>query len=643
MGQALQEAGQRVEIFTTCTLAEARWQNELPAGTVTLAGLTVHRFPMDPHDPIAHGETVRAILEADGQVTPDMERRYLEHSIHSTALIDALRARRDDFDAIIVGPYLFGLTADIVGEFTDRALLVPCFHDEPLARLALWPRLYGEVGGILYHSGEEQRYAQARLGVNHPNACVIGACVKRADAVATKGVPGLTRPYVVYCGRYSAQKKVPLLLDWARRYQADKPGRLDFVFVGQGEFTLPAQAWLHDLGRVDEATKHAVLAGAKALVQLSTQESLSLAVLEAWMHRTPAIVNRDCAVLAGQLERSGGGGAVGSYEDFAAALDDLTHDEAAWRARGANGRAHVDTHYASRETYVATLASAIEHMHKPIGVQMRERGPERAAEFARARWQQRFAEFVENLLTQPARACREELIIEPLRPACSAAAGARTLLVPVRLRNAGTHAAIADGPGRSVICCEIRGDAAGAIVAARTKSALPALLMPGNAQVVAVSVAVPSAAGAFRIRLCMESRGRAGATVDLPLLVAAGAERPAGACAAVFLDAVQETLPRAHQLTQLPADYVDVTEGRLAPVKRLIKQKLLNNFKHAYVDVLSRQQSQVNGQVVSMIQQLAECCALLDHAIAGLHQRLDALEAKVEQLATPQENAAVEK
>jgi hypothetical protein len=66
-------------------------------------------------------------------------------------------------------------------------------------------------------------------------------------------------------------------------------------------------------------------------------------------------------------------------------------------------------------------------------------------------------------------------------------------------------------------------------------------------------------------------------------------------------------------------------------VKRLIKRKLLNNFKRAYVDVLSRQQSQVNGQVVLMIQQLAECCSMLDNAVGLLHQRLDGLEAKMEQ------------
>ncbi len=94
---------------------------------------------------------------------------------------------------------------------------------------------------------------------------------------------------------------------------------------------------------------------------------------------------------------------------------------------------------------------------------------------------------------------------------------------------------------------------------------------------------------------------------------------------------MQETLPKTHRLHQLPEDYVDVTEGSFAPVKRLIKRKLLNNFKRAYVDVLSRQQSQVNGQVVLMIQQLAECCSMLDHAVALLYQRLDGLEAKMEQ------------
>src|SRR5260370_12192378 len=106
---------------------------------------------------------------------------------------------------------------------------------------------------------------------------------------------------MAYCGRYSEQKNVPLLLEYARRYQALHPDRFTFAFLGQGEVPIPREGWARDLGFVDEATKLDVLAGAAALVQLSTYESLSLVALEAWTQGTPAIANRHCRVLAGHL------------------------------------------------------------------------------------------------------------------------------------------------------------------------------------------------------------------------------------------------------------------------------------------------------------------------------------------------------
>src|SRR5262249_45106727 len=51
----------------------------------------------------------------------------------------------------------------------------------------------------------------------------------------------------------------------------------------------------------------------------------------------------------------------------------------------------------------------------------------------------------------------------------------------------------------------------------------------------------------------------------------------------------------------------------LASCKRWIKRKLLNNFKKAYVDVISRQQSAFNRQMLTALAELAECCTTLDH------------------------------
>src|SRR5262249_35753991 len=73
-------------------------------------------------------------------------------------------------------------------------------------------------------------------------------------------------------------------------------------------------------------------------------------------------------------------------------------------------------------------------------------------------------------------------------------------------------------------------------------------------------------------------------------------------------------MAEADRQQRLPDDYLDVTEGFLADYKRSIKRKLLGNFKRSYVDVLSRQQSAFNRSILSAVQELAECLAVLDHA-----------------------------
>jgi hypothetical protein len=79
-------------------------------------------------------------------------------------------------------------------------------------------------------------------------------------------------------------------------------------------------------------------------------------------------------------------------------------------------------------------------------------------------------------------------------------------------------------------------------------------------------------------------------------------------------------------LQKLPEDYRDVTQGALAGLKLRIKRKLLGNFKKAYVDVLSRQQSACNQHLLEAVQTLTDCCATLDHAVRQLQARVAELE-----------------
>jgi hypothetical protein len=95
-----------------------------------------------------------------------------------------------------------------------------------------------------------------------------------------------------------------------------------------------------------------------------------------------------------------------------------------------------------------------------------------------------------------------------------------------------------------------------------------------------------------------------------------------------FLDAVRAELAELDRLGELPTDYLDVSEGFLAGWKRRTKAKLLNNFKRAYVDVLSRQQSACNRHLVRAVQELTEYVATLEHDLSAVHERLRVLEAR---------------
>src|SRR5262249_15317947 len=135
-------------------------------------------------------------------------------------------------------------------------------------------------------------FAEVQLGLNHPGAVCLGTVINTAvsgDRERGRALAGVDRPYVAYCGRYSAEKNLPQLLEYAAHYEALHPERFRFAFLGEGAVSIPKEPWACDLGFVAETTKHDILAGAAALVQLSKYESLSLVALEAWAQGTPVI------------------------------------------------------------------------------------------------------------------------------------------------------------------------------------------------------------------------------------------------------------------------------------------------------------------------------------------------------------------
>jgi hypothetical protein len=159
------------------------------------------------------------------------------------------------------------------------------------------------------------------------------------------------------------------------------------------------------------------------------------------------------------------------------------------------------------------------------------------------------------------------------------------------------------------------------------------MVLPGQEVPAVMAVAVPPEPGEYRVALFATPVETPGgqeqptepasypmvpdAWLHLNVVAETDVPGPASPAAASFsatgLNSLQKALAQAARLQELPDDYLDVTEGFLARWKRRIKRKLLGNFKHAYVDVLSRQQSRFNRQVLVALYELGECCAALEH------------------------------
>jgi glycosyltransferase involved in cell wall biosynthesis len=618
LARSMADSGNAVEVFTIGTVETS----------TTLAGLPVHRFRPDPVDADRHAAAAHVLRLSGGTANAEAANDFSQHSLRSRRLVAAIQ-ERGPFDAIVVGPYLLGLTRDIAEVFRERVLLLPCFHDEPFSRLPEFLSAFQSVGGILYHSAEERAFAEADLGLNHPNAHVIGTLLDTdtpGDPRQGRRQVGTGRRYVIYAGRYCQEKALPKLLAFARRYATDFPERFTFAFIGEGEERIPDESWARDLGFVSENARRDIFSGADALVLLSDCESLSLAVLEAQAQGVPVIVRSDAAVLAGHIRRGAGGVAVDGYEAFAAALDDLWADPSHWRALGRAGQNHVRQAFADPVAFGRAWSEALTGLDRPLPEQLLLNGQGRAKMFDRSSWRERFGSIIDGILESTPRPRLDCLEIAPRCATIAAGRQQEFVLLPIRLTNRGQHAEVADGPGRTELVTQVV-DAENRPLGRESISALPGLLVPERPVAGIIRVRVPAEPGEYRVVMKSRRFQADGSPVSSPnekavpwvqLVVAAESSAILPAALPVNLEPVMRAAAASQEL---PAGYSDVSEGRFARLKRWAKRKLLHNFQTAYVDVLSRQQSAFNRQVLTALAELGDGQASLAHALSNQSPR----------------------
>ena len=175
-------AGCRVELLATCARSHVTWANEAPEGAFERDGMSIRRFPVDSdRDAGAFQRYNEAICRGE-TLTDDEEADWLRQSVNSAALVGHLREHLGRYDFVLAGPYLFGLVEAAMRAAGDKALLVPCLHDEAFARVRRIARMFGTVRGCLFNTEPERALAHRLYPPSRPTSGPSRRATRRNSA-----------------------------------------------------------------------------------------------------------------------------------------------------------------------------------------------------------------------------------------------------------------------------------------------------------------------------------------------------------------------------------------------------------------------------------------------------------------------------
>jgi glycosyltransferase involved in cell wall biosynthesis len=341
---ALGQRGWDVEVLTTCAVDHYSWANALPEGEGEEDGVHVRRFANRHHSSLT-GLHAQQKIQAEVLPTLDEQVSWLSWRFTVPGLFEHLLRHGSDYDAVIFSPYLFWTTTVCLPLVRERAVVMPCLHDELYARLDVVQPSLTDPARLWFLSEPEHALAHRLAPLRAPHA-VTGAGVDVPEGYDPEGFRerfGLRRPFLLFAGRREPEKGWNWLVDAFTRAVVDHGVDMDLVTMGVGDVDPPAEiaSRVFDLGSLPSHERDNAMAAATAYAQPSRMESFSRSVMEAWLAETPVLAIEGGEVVAWHCARSGGGRTFADGASLAACLHELTGDPAAAAEMARRGRAYV--------------------------------------------------------------------------------------------------------------------------------------------------------------------------------------------------------------------------------------------------------------------------------------------------------------
>jgi len=342
-------AKREVTFLTTCARNHFTWANEIPPGEKRFGNLYVRFFPVDQDRDISSFLRIQETISRGGHVAPEDQQIWLANSVNSKPLYEYLQTHGADFDRIVAGPYLYGITYFASRIMPEKTMLVPCLHDESFAYLEAFGEMSRSVAGIMFNSEPERDLGCKLYGLDRSRCFVVGMGLDpfKVDPGAFARSRGIGSSYVIYSGRREPLKGTPMLLDYLEAFKSRTGRDVKLVVTGSGQLNIPPglAGSVIDAGFLSEQDKHDAMAGAVAFCHPSRNESFSIVILESWLAGTPVLVTARSEVMRHHCKVSNGGLWFRTYPEFEEELLAILDNDELRSAMGRSGHDYVTAEY----------------------------------------------------------------------------------------------------------------------------------------------------------------------------------------------------------------------------------------------------------------------------------------------------------
>lgn len=357
LAKHMSAAGVDVEIIST-TVKEftADWsKNYYKPGVTMEDNLQVRRFKIRKRDTVDFDRVNEKLMNNRLPLSKEDEEIYFREMVNSPDMYEYIRNNKQKYSLFVFIPYMFGTTYYGIQECFEKAVLIPCLHDESYIYMNGFKEVFPKLAGMIFHAQPECDLAKRVYDLSKVKTYVLGEGVDtgvKGDAKAFREKFNIYSQFVLYAGRKDRGKNIYTLIEYFSQFKRNAVTQdqkdMKLLLLGGGTVDIPEKykSEIIDLGFVSKEDKFNAYAAATCLCQPSEKESFSLVVMESWLCKRPVLVSGKCNVTRHFASLTNGGLYFESYYEFEGALNYLINHKDDSDIMGENGYNYVMNNFA---------------------------------------------------------------------------------------------------------------------------------------------------------------------------------------------------------------------------------------------------------------------------------------------------------